>query len=495
MTTSASAIDASICKRRRHHGADATREDLVEVAHPVDRAVEDRHLRAEADRDDRRVVADDRRRRSRRRAPARRPGTPPSSRPRPPSGFSRKYAPACAASRPAISLIGARSGSRRSSVSTVSYATAVTPLSTSARVSGSSAAMCRYVKSTSPSRRRGYSDRDRLLHLQQQLGLAPHVRPARRCARPRARSRCRGTRCPRLPSSRRAPRARAARARARPPVSARRGTRRVLISLATPIRKTRGTLSGCPSADAGRGAGPRASSRPRARRAVASISSTRQWTSSTLLVVVRVGLAGVDALGEVDVHPLAAEAGRRPEGGELTSTSPPVRPHSSCSSRFAVASGSSPSSHVPAGSSSSSLRAASRSCRTSQTRSLAVDGDDRDRSGMLDDLPLAVPPALDRDVDQLAVVDACATRRASRASRSTSARSSGPNHGGDPAAAFSRRPLRPRGRGNRDVDALVREHPLEQRLRPRLDAEARAAARARRRSASAGRARPRRAAA
>ena len=39
------------------------------------------------------------------------PGTPPSRRPRPPSGFSRKYAPACAASRPAISLIGASSGS------------------------------------------------------------------------------------------------------------------------------------------------------------------------------------------------------------------------------------------------------------------------------------------------------------------------------------------------------------------------------------------------
>src|SRR5439155_666553 len=35
------------------------------------------------------------------------PGTPPSSKPRPPSGFSRKYAPAWAASRPAISLTGA----------------------------------------------------------------------------------------------------------------------------------------------------------------------------------------------------------------------------------------------------------------------------------------------------------------------------------------------------------------------------------------------------
>ena len=80
------------------------------MAHPVDRALEDRHLGAKPERDDRRVVADD---------PAAddddlagaTPGTPPSSSPRPPNGFSRKYAPACAASRPATSDIGASSGS------------------------------------------------------------------------------------------------------------------------------------------------------------------------------------------------------------------------------------------------------------------------------------------------------------------------------------------------------------------------------------------------
>ena len=44
---------------RRHDEADAAREDLVEVAHPVDRPVEDRHVRAEPDRDHRGVVADD----------------------------------------------------------------------------------------------------------------------------------------------------------------------------------------------------------------------------------------------------------------------------------------------------------------------------------------------------------------------------------------------------------------------------------------------------
>src|SRR5919204_250937 len=85
------------------------------------------------------------------------PGTPPSSSPRPPSGFSRKYAPACAARRPAISLIGASSGRAPESVSTVSYATAAMPLSTSACVSGASAAMWRYVKRTRPSRSRPYS--------------------------------------------------------------------------------------------------------------------------------------------------------------------------------------------------------------------------------------------------------------------------------------------------------------------------------------------------
>ena len=59
MTTSASLIDSRDLQARRHHEADAAGEDLVEVAHAVDRALEDRHVRAEADRDDRGVVADD----------------------------------------------------------------------------------------------------------------------------------------------------------------------------------------------------------------------------------------------------------------------------------------------------------------------------------------------------------------------------------------------------------------------------------------------------
>ena len=52
--------------------------------------------------------------------PAATPGTPPSSIPRPPSGFSSMNAPACVAILPATSLIGASSGSRPPRSSTVS---------------------------------------------------------------------------------------------------------------------------------------------------------------------------------------------------------------------------------------------------------------------------------------------------------------------------------------------------------------------------------------
>jgi hypothetical protein len=53
--------------------------------------------------------------------------------------------------------MGARSGSAPPAVSTVSYAIAVMPDSASARVSASSAAMWRYVKSVRPGRSLGYS--------------------------------------------------------------------------------------------------------------------------------------------------------------------------------------------------------------------------------------------------------------------------------------------------------------------------------------------------
>ena len=44
---------------RRHEQADAARQDLVQVTHPVDRALEHRDAGAEAEGDDRSVVADD----------------------------------------------------------------------------------------------------------------------------------------------------------------------------------------------------------------------------------------------------------------------------------------------------------------------------------------------------------------------------------------------------------------------------------------------------
>ena len=51
MTTSASATDSWIWSVEDISRRDAAREDLLEVAHAVDRALEDRHLRTEAERD------------------------------------------------------------------------------------------------------------------------------------------------------------------------------------------------------------------------------------------------------------------------------------------------------------------------------------------------------------------------------------------------------------------------------------------------------------
>src|SRR4051795_13764198 len=67
--------------------------------------------------------------------PARTPGTPPSSRPRPPSGFSSMNAPAWVAILPATSLIGASSGSRPRAPSTLSYAAPAPPASPRPRAS------------------------------------------------------------------------------------------------------------------------------------------------------------------------------------------------------------------------------------------------------------------------------------------------------------------------------------------------------------------------
>ena len=71
------------------------------------------------------------------------PDAPPMRTPRPPRGRSRAAAPTWGAIRPAISLMGASSGSRPSGVWTVSYATAYTSRSARNRVSPSSAARWR----------------------------------------------------------------------------------------------------------------------------------------------------------------------------------------------------------------------------------------------------------------------------------------------------------------------------------------------------------------
>ena len=58
MTTSASATDSSICSVDDIRRLTRAPRISSSCAHAVDRALEDRHVRAEAERDDRGVVAD-----------------------------------------------------------------------------------------------------------------------------------------------------------------------------------------------------------------------------------------------------------------------------------------------------------------------------------------------------------------------------------------------------------------------------------------------------
>ena len=137
---------------------------------------------------------------------------------------------------------------------------------------------------------------------------------------------------------------------------------------------------------------------------------------------------------------------------------PPLKPVSSASSRFAAAIGCSPSSSVPAGSSNSFFRAASRSCLTSaipsstSTATIATAPGRRRFRGR-------ARSALDRHVDEVAVVDGARCVRLQLANRSTSARSSAPTM----AARRSRvgaRMLRVCGCRDRDVHSFVGQHPL-----------------------------------
>src|SRR5262245_43276293 len=78
---------------------------------------------------------------------------------------------------------------------------------------------------------------------------------------------------------------------------------------------------------------------------------------------------------------------------------------------------------------------------------LGVGGDDRHRAGVLDDFALVVTPALHGDADEPPAVDDARLVGPHCASRSTSRRSSSPNHGGDPAATFARACARSRVAG------------------------------------------------
>ena len=198
-----------------------------------------------------------------------------------------------------------------------------------------------------------------------------------------------------------------------------------------------------PNAVGGRAVARRGSSRPRSPRALAASSSTRPLHDLDLLVLVGLGSPGSTPSARIEVHVLAAESGRRPERRRARATSPPVRPHSSRSSRFAAASGSSPGSQRrrPAARR-ARLRAGSRSWRTSQTRCSRVDGDDRDGARMLDDLALVVAPALERHVDELAVVDDARLVGLHAASSATRARSSGAEPRRLAGARVLGRPLR-----------------------------------------------------
>src|SRR2546430_4794520 len=71
---------------------------------------------------------------------ARTPGSPRTNIPLPPYTFSRYFAPACTAIRPATSLIGVSKGRSPEGSCTVSYAIATIPDLITARVSASDAA-------------------------------------------------------------------------------------------------------------------------------------------------------------------------------------------------------------------------------------------------------------------------------------------------------------------------------------------------------------------
>src|SRR5207248_4294781 len=144
----------------------------------------------------------------------------------------------------------------------------------------------------------------------------------------------------------------------------------------------------------------------------------------------------LDALRDEEPHPLAAEAGRRVEGGELA---PRAAPQARLLLELAPRGREGLLAFLERPRRKLQQLLARRLPQLAHERHplLRVDGDDRHRARVLDDLALVLAPALERDVDQLAVVHRPRLVGLHAASLSTSRRSSGPSHGGSPAAAFS----------------------------------------------------------
>ncbi len=321
MTRSPRRSTSSISVRCRHRERDPTVEHHLEVAHALDTSCRAPTRRpASRPRSARRCS-----RRSR--PPSTRtlaggtPGTPPRRIPRPPCAFSSAQAPICVARRPATSLIGARSGSLPSAVCTVSYATQVAP-------EVDERPRQRLVRREVEV---GEQDeivaeprellRQRLLDLQQQLGLGPR-RPRRDDGRPDGLVGARpGTS---FPSRRRAststswPRSTSSRAPAG--VSATRCSS-ALISVTTPTLTAAASLAPI-LADHAPYRRPRGTAGGRSRRLrVLDLAEPRAGNLGDrpahdldrLLLRRRATARPLEVVGEEQMHPLPAEAGSRPE--------------------------------------------------------------------------------------------------------------------------------------------------------------------------------------
>ena len=159
---------------RAHEQRDAAREHLLEMAHPVDRSFEDRHLGAEPERDHGGVVADDTATddhdaAGRDAGHAAEQEAAPTDRLLEEVGAGLRREPACNLRH------RVRAAAATGPTSTVSYATAVMPESIRARVSGSIGGDVQIREEDEPLAETGILDCDRLLHLQHQVAALPDV--------------------------------------------------------------------------------------------------------------------------------------------------------------------------------------------------------------------------------------------------------------------------------------------------------------------------------